>query len=118
MKLPPGGGLHPAVGMHSEGEEVQLHLDADWVNEESMLMAVDHCEDDWKRLHDIRLCGQVGMNIHYNYVYICAVEPHCGNGLHKLSFVCSKALRGLGHSCSKSPLWGLHFVCGLRGVGV
>ena len=64
VKLPPGGGgLHPAVGMHSEGEEVQLHLDADWVNEESMLMAVDHCEDDWKRLHDIRLCGQVGVRV-------------------------------------------------------
>lgn len=58
VKLPPGG-LHPAVGMHSEGEEVQLHLHADWQSEESMQMAVDHCEDDWKRLHDVRLCGQV-----------------------------------------------------------
>ena len=58
MKVPPGG-LHPAVGMHSEGEEVQLHVNAVWESEESMLMAVDHCEDDWKRLHDVRLCGLV-----------------------------------------------------------
>ncbi|KAL8603792.1 hypothetical protein ACOMHN_058527 [Nucella lapillus] len=59
VKVPPGG-FHPAVGMHSEGEEVQLHLQADWETHESMQMAVDHCEDDWKRLHDVRLCGQVG----------------------------------------------------------
>ena len=67
MKVPPGG-FHPAVGLHSEGEEVQLHLDAEFVSEEAMLMAVDHCEEDWRRLHDVRLCGQVHNDLTKNYL--------------------------------------------------
>ncbi|XP_070565095.1 SPRY domain-containing protein 3-like [Ptychodera flava] len=52
----PAGGLFPGVGMHSVGEEVKLHMDADWVNlEEDML--IDSCEDDWARLHDVRVNG-------------------------------------------------------------
>lgn len=55
----PQGGLHPAVGLHSDGEEVRLNLDAEWPREDAMLMAIDHCEEDWRRLHDIKLIGQV-----------------------------------------------------------
>ena len=54
--MPPDG-LHPAVGMHSEGEEVKLHLDARW--DDVVLMSIDSCEEDWSRLHDIRINGQV-----------------------------------------------------------
>lgn len=58
VKVPPGG-FYPAVGLHSEGEEVQLHLDAEFVSEDAMLMAIDHCEEEWRRLHDVRLTGQL-----------------------------------------------------------
>ncbi|PVD33922.1 hypothetical protein C0Q70_05184 [Pomacea canaliculata] len=60
VKIPvPQGGLHPAVGLHSDGEEVRLNLDAEWPREDAMLMAIDHCEEDWRRLHDIKLIGQI-----------------------------------------------------------
>jgi hypothetical protein len=54
--MPPEG-LNPAVGMHSEGEEVRLNLDARW--DDVVLMSIDSCEEDWLRLHDIRINGQV-----------------------------------------------------------
>ncbi|XP_061779697.1 SPRY domain-containing protein 3-like [Nerophis lumbriciformis] len=48
--------LYPAVGMHSLGEEVLLDLNAQWaMEEEDGLMIVDSHEDDWGRLHDIRV---------------------------------------------------------------
>ncbi|XP_052226309.1 SPRY domain-containing protein 3-like isoform X2 [Dreissena polymorpha] len=53
----PPGGLYPAVGMHSDGEEVRLILDAEWQYEELMHMAVDSGEEEWLRLHDIKLNG-------------------------------------------------------------
>lgn len=53
----PPGGLYPAVGMHSEGEEVKLNLDAEWQYEELILMAVDSGEEEWSRLHDVKLNG-------------------------------------------------------------
>lgn len=56
--IPPEG-LHPAVGMHSEGEEVQLNLDAKWEHSDVILMSIDSCEEDWARLHDVRVNGQV-----------------------------------------------------------
>ncbi|XP_054641966.1 SPRY domain-containing protein 3-like [Dunckerocampus dactyliophorus] len=50
--------LYPAVGMHSLGEEVLLDLHAEWaMEEEDGLMIVDSHEDDWGRLHDIRVSG-------------------------------------------------------------
>lgn len=55
----PLGGLFPAVSMHSIGEEVRLFLDLNWVPEEDTLMSVDNNEDEWYRLNDIRLNGQV-----------------------------------------------------------
>ena len=47
------------MGMHSEGEEVKLNLDAEWHYEELILMAVDSGEEEWSRLHDVKLNGMV-----------------------------------------------------------
>ncbi|XP_052066245.1 SPRY domain-containing protein 3-like [Mytilus californianus] len=58
VQYPPGG-LFPAVGMHSEGEEVKLNLDAEWHYNELVLMAVDSGEDEWSRLHDVKLNGSL-----------------------------------------------------------
>ena len=52
-------GLHPAVGMHSDGEEVRLALDAPWEGQDVILMAIDNYEEEWARLHDVRVNGQV-----------------------------------------------------------
>ncbi|XP_034957900.1 SPRY domain-containing protein 3 isoform X4 [Zootoca vivipara] len=58
MPLSPEG-LFPAVGMHSLGEEVRLHLHAELGNEEEddSIMMVDSYEDEWGRLHDVKVCG-------------------------------------------------------------
>lgn len=58
IQYPPGG-LFPAVGMHSEGEEVKFNLDADWQYNELVLMAVDSGEEEWSRLHDVKLNGSL-----------------------------------------------------------
>lgn len=55
----PPGGLFPAVGMHSEGEEVKFNLDAEWQYNELVLMAVDSGEEEWSRLHDVKLNGSL-----------------------------------------------------------
>jgi hypothetical protein len=55
----PVGGLYPAVGMHSIGEEVRLFLGLNWIPEEDSIMSVDTNEEEWYRLNDIRLNGQV-----------------------------------------------------------
>ena len=55
----PADGLYPAVGMHSDGEEVKLNLDAQWQHSDVTLMSIDSCEEDWSRLHDVRINGQV-----------------------------------------------------------
>jgi len=55
----PAEGLHPAVGMHSEGEEVRLNLEAQWQHSVVTLMSIDSCDEDWARLHDVRISGQV-----------------------------------------------------------
>lgn len=53
-------GLFPAVGMHSLGEEVRLHLHAELGTEEDdSIMMVDSYEDEWGRLHDVKVCGTV-----------------------------------------------------------
>lgn len=52
--------MYPAVGMHSLGEEVLLDLNADWrVEDDDGQMIVDSHEDDWGRLHDIKVTGTV-----------------------------------------------------------
>ena len=70
MTVPyPPGGLYPAVGMHSEGEEVKLNLDAEWQYEELILMAVDSGEEEWSRLHDVKLNGMVCLLVFRNYIF-------------------------------------------------
>ncbi|XP_059185895.1 SPRY domain-containing protein 3-like [Centropristis striata] len=50
--------LYPAVGMHSLGEEVLLDLNADWgMEEDDGQMIVDSHEEDWGRLHDVKVTG-------------------------------------------------------------
>jgi hypothetical protein len=55
----PVGGLYSAVGMHSVGEEVWLFLGLNWILEEDNLMSVDMNEEEWYRVNDIQLNGQV-----------------------------------------------------------
>jgi hypothetical protein len=55
----PMGGLYPAVGMDAVGGEVRLFLGLNWVPEEDSLMSVDTNEEEWYRLNDIQLNGQV-----------------------------------------------------------
>ena len=55
----PGDGLFPAVGLHSEGEEVKINLDAEWEHKDVILMSIDNCEEEWSRLHDVRINGMV-----------------------------------------------------------
>ncbi|XP_041097626.1 SPRY domain-containing protein 3 isoform X1 [Polyodon spathula] len=51
-------GLFPAVGMHSLGEEVRLDLHAEWgTDEDDSAMMVDSHEDEWGRLHDVKVSG-------------------------------------------------------------
>ncbi|XP_061688829.1 SPRY domain-containing protein 3 [Syngnathoides biaculeatus] len=58
LDMPAAEALYPAVGMHSLGEEVLLDLHAEWkMEEDDGLMIVDSHEDDWGRLHDIRVSG-------------------------------------------------------------
>ncbi|XP_073519032.1 SPRY domain-containing protein 3 [Phyllobates terribilis] len=57
MPLSPDG-LFPAVGMHSLGEEVRLHLNAELgCEDDDSIMMVDSYEDEWGRLHDVRVSG-------------------------------------------------------------
>lgn len=52
--------LYPAVGMHSLGEEVVLDLNAEWrMEEDDGQMIVDSHEEDWSRLHDVKVTGTV-----------------------------------------------------------
>lgn len=60
MPMSPDG-LFPAVGMHSLGEEVRLHLNAELGREDDSIMMVDSYEDEWGRLHDVRVCGTVSV---------------------------------------------------------
>ena len=55
----PPGGLFPAIGLQREPQEVSLPSEGRWLPEEDFAMAIDCGEEDWRRLHDIRLNGQV-----------------------------------------------------------
>ncbi|XP_063219657.1 SPRY domain-containing protein 3-like isoform X2 [Bacillus rossius redtenbacheri] len=55
----PVGGIYPAVSMHSVGEVVRLFVGLSWLSEEDSLMSVDNNEDDWYRMNDVRLNGQI-----------------------------------------------------------
>uniref|UniRef100_G3N650 B30.2/SPRY domain-containing protein n=1 Tax=Gasterosteus aculeatus aculeatus TaxID=481459 RepID=G3N650_GASAC len=56
--------LFPAVGMHTLGEEVLLDLNAEWgMEEDDGQMIVDSHEEDWGRLHDIKVTGSVMLEV-------------------------------------------------------
>lgn len=55
----PAEGFHPAIGLQSEGEEVRLNLDADYERKDVILMSIDNCEEEWSRLHDVRVNGMM-----------------------------------------------------------
>lgn len=64
------GGLYPAIALSTPGEEVKLNLNVRWVpppsilnflSDDDSMMCVDSYEDDWLRLHDIRLSGSVNI---------------------------------------------------------
>lgn len=56
--------FYPAVGMHSLGEEVLLDLQAEWAMEEDDgQMIVDSHEDEWARLHDVKVTGTVSSDL-------------------------------------------------------
>ena len=56
--MPPGG-LYPCVGLAAAGDSVRLAPPTLWPLDEDSHMSVDSMEEDWLRLHDIRLNGQV-----------------------------------------------------------
>ena len=64
----PGDGLFPAVGLHSEGEEVKINLDAEWEHKDVILMSIDNCEEEWSRLHDVRINGMVRTSSTYTEI--------------------------------------------------
>jgi len=55
----PVGGLHPAVGMHSEGEQVRVLLGAPWIGDDGKMVVDLELEEEWSRLHDMRINGCV-----------------------------------------------------------
>ena len=60
-------GLHPVVGMHSGGETAQLVVIPglapviDTTSDD--FMAVDDTEEEWLKVHDVKVNGQVSFNI-------------------------------------------------------
>ena len=64
MEMPDGvNGFHPVVGMHSEGETAQLTVipglapSIDSTLDDFML--VDDAEEEWVKIHDVKVNGQV-----------------------------------------------------------
>ena len=63
--------FYPAVGMHSLGEEVLLDLKAEWrVEEDDGQMIVDSHEEDWSRLHDVKVTGTVSVAEKIDIIFI------------------------------------------------
>ncbi|ROT82630.1 SPRY domain-containing protein 3 [Penaeus vannamei] len=57
VRVPPGG-LYPCVGLAAAGDAVRLSPQLLWPPDEDTHMSVDSMEEEWLRLHDIRLNGQ------------------------------------------------------------
>ena len=55
----PESAFYPAVGLRSEGEEVRFLADLTWESHDDVSMVIDSVEEEWARLIDIRLNGQV-----------------------------------------------------------
>jgi hypothetical protein len=49
-------------------EEVKFNLDAEWQYNELVLMAVDSGEEEWSRLHDVKLNGSVIRHVYFVYL--------------------------------------------------
>ncbi|KAJ8298995.1 hypothetical protein KUTeg_023055 [Tegillarca granosa] len=72
----PAGGLYPAVGMHSEGEEVKLNLDAEWQYEDVISMAMIEYNGRGKSIHDVGLAqARYPLDTTYHYFEIEIVDP-------------------------------------------
>jgi len=54
MPMPPTG-FHPAVGLHSEGEEVRMMLGVRWAGDDGKMAVDSELEEEWSRLHDMRI---------------------------------------------------------------
>lgn len=59
IQLLPINGLYPAISMHSCGEEVKMTMGLKHNFDEDSNMSVDGNEEDWLKLHDVRLNGSV-----------------------------------------------------------
>jgi len=55
----PMDGLHQGAGMHSQNDDIKEDINEKWEHSDVILMSIDNCEEDWSRLHDIRINGQV-----------------------------------------------------------
>ncbi|XP_033638947.1 SPRY domain-containing protein 3-like [Asterias rubens] len=54
----PYKGLCPAVSMASPSQMVRFKARCDWLSQEEE-MVIDSCEDEWARLHDVTVHGQI-----------------------------------------------------------
>lgn len=67
--------------MHSLGEEVLLDLNAEWgAEEDDGLMIVDSHEEDWSRLHDVRVTGTVSPRLKTGKTKITFTVPLISGG--------------------------------------
>ncbi|XP_042898988.1 SPRY domain-containing protein 3 [Parasteatoda tepidariorum] len=55
----PAGGLYPAVGLNAFGAQLFYIGRSKWTPEEDMSMCIDSNEEEWSRLHDIKLNGSI-----------------------------------------------------------
>ena len=75
VRVPPGG-LYPCVGLAAAGDAVRLSPQILWPPDEDTHMSVDSVEEEWLRLHDIRLNGQVKQlwcrwkSLHFIYILL------------------------------------------------
>ena len=67
----PEAGFYPGVGLRSEGEEVRFLADVMWDSHDDVSMVIDSVEEEWARLIDIRLNGQVQKAVLARYNMYC-----------------------------------------------
>lgn len=67
------GGLFPCVGLAAAGDAVRIVPQLIWPLDEDTHMSVDSMEEEWLRLHDIRLNGQVRICLAFEIVFALAV---------------------------------------------
>lgn len=71
------GGLFPCVGLAAAGDAVRIVPQLIWPPDEDTHMSVDSMEEEWLRLHDIRLNGQVRfvfpLKLYLHELFCCSV---------------------------------------------